>query len=102
MTCFCPAFINDYVICSKQNYLNIPIGTVGYITQVLKYPLVKCPFNVKHFSCYNSKQKQILFESVATIEGSGLIVTEYFLSKIHFPKRLIDQEKFNKLANLNY
>ena len=47
LQCFCAPLKNDYVVCCKQNSLNIPLGTVGYIDKVLEYPNVECKFNKK-------------------------------------------------------
>lgn len=81
---FCPALKDDYVVCCKQNFLNIPLGTVGYITKVLNYPYVECKFNKQDIFSYTTKQKKILISNTSYIKGTGVIVTKSFLSNINF------------------
>ena len=79
-----PALKDDYVVCCKQNFLNIPLGTVGYITKVLNYPDVECKFNKQDIFSYTTKQKEILISNTSHIKGTGVIVTKSFLSNINF------------------
>lgn len=97
LKCFFSALKGDFIICTKENMFNVPIGTVGYITKVLNYPFAECKFNTKHFISYTSKQKEILLKSVFGIKGSGLITTDIFLSNMNFPTALVfENSNFEK------
>jgi hypothetical protein len=89
LKCFFSPLKGDFIICTKENIFNVPIGTVGYITKVLNFSSAECKFNTKHFISYTSKQKEILLKSVSGVQGTGLIISDIFLSNMNFSTSLV-------------